>query len=55
MPESAKDHAIADIERALSKNRLTHRIAASMPLDEIVRGNQLVESATMRGAVLLQI
>jgi len=63
MPESAKDHAVADIERALSKGRLTHRIAASMPLDDIVRSNELVESgllgngegARLRGSVVLRL
>ncbi|MDJ0916620.1 MAG: NADPH:quinone reductase [Woeseiaceae bacterium] len=55
MPESAKDHAIADIERALSKGRLKHRTAATMPLNDIVRGNELVESGNARGAVILTI
>ena len=55
MPESAKDHAIADIERALSKDRLKHRIAATMPLKEVVRGNELVESGKARGSVILTI
>ncbi len=63
MPESAKDHAVADIERALSRGRLIHRIGAKMPLDEIVRGNELIESSfginagekTVRGGVILEI
>ncbi len=55
MPESAKDHAIADIERALSKGRLKHRTAATMPLNDIVHGNELVESGTARGSVILTI
>ncbi|MEM1175381.1 MAG: NADPH:quinone reductase [Pseudomonadota bacterium] len=63
MPESAKDHAVADIERALSKGRLIHRISEKMPLDEIARGNELVESSfginagesRIRGGVVLEI
>lgn len=63
MPESAKDHAVADIDRALSKQRLIHRIAERMPLDEIVRGNELVESGLEsstagnkpRGSIILDI
>ncbi len=63
MPESAKDHAVADIERALSRGRLIHRIGAKMPLDEIARGNELIESSfginagasTIRGGVILEI
>ena len=53
MPENAKQFAIADIERALDANRLQHRIAASVPLDDIVRANELVEGSRIRGAVVL--
>ncbi len=63
MPESAKDHAVADIERALSKGRLKHRVAHTLSLDDIVEGNELVESglvaaglqAHARGSVVLEI
>ena len=53
MPENAKQFAIADIERALDASRLQHRIAASVPLDDIVRANELVEGSRIRGAVVL--
>ena len=53
MPENAKQFAIADIERALDANRLQHRIAASVPLDDIARANELVEDSKIRGAVVL--
>lgn len=55
MPESAKQLAVADIERSLTKNSLQHRIARSFPLDEIDRSNELVEQAEVRGAVVLHI
>ena len=55
MPESAKDHAIADIDAALSANALQHRIAHTLPLDRIVEGNELVEQGSIRGAVVLSI
>ncbi len=63
MPESAKDHAVADIERALSRGQLIHRIGAKMPLDDIARGNELIESSfginagetNVRGGVILEI
>jgi len=55
MPEAAKKHAIDDIDRALSNDALQHRIAASMPLDEIVRGNEVIEQGSIRGAVILTI
>jgi len=55
MPESAKQHAIADIVRALRADQLQHQTAASMPLGEIASGNELVEQGSIRGAVILNI
>ncbi len=55
MPETAKQVAIQDIEDSLRENRLQHRIAEILPLDDIVRGNELIESGSTRGAVLLSI
>lgn len=55
MPESAKQHAIADIEEALENDSLDHRIAATFPLDEIAASNELVEQGSIRGAVVLTI
>ena len=53
MPESAKQSAIDDIERALIDNTLQHRIAKTMPLAEIARSNELIEQGSIRGAVVL--
>ena len=53
MPDSAKDHAVADINSALSGGWLKHRIAHSMPLDDIAAGNELIEAGNARGAVIL--
>jgi len=55
MPEPAKQHAIADITRALRADSLQHQVAASMPLNEIASGNELVERGSIRGAVILKI
>jgi NADPH2:quinone reductase len=55
MPVTAKDHAIADINKALADDWLQHRIAESLPLDEIAKGNEIVEQAKCRGAVILTI
>jgi len=54
MPEEAKQSAIADIHEALQNESLQHRIAHTLPLDEIVRGNELVEGGELRGAVVLE-
>jgi NADPH:quinone reductase-like Zn-dependent oxidoreductase len=55
MPEEAKEHAIADINEALAADKLQHRIAHTLPLAEIAKGNELIEQGTIRGAVVLTI
>lgn len=55
MPEEAKAQAIADIHRALSADVLQHRIAHTLPLADIARGNEFVEQGSIRGAVVLTI
>lgn len=55
MPESAKQHAIADIESALERNALQHRIAHTLPLTDIARSNEIIEDGRVRGAVVLTI
>ncbi len=55
MPEDAKEHAVADTNKALSNDALQHRIAETLPLSEIVRGNEVVEQGSIRGAVVLTI
>ena len=55
MPDSAKEHAIADIDSALSEGWMQHRIAHRLPLDEIAAGNEIVEKGECRGAVILTI
>jgi NADPH2:quinone reductase len=55
MPESAKQHAIDDINKALTRGALDHRIAETLPLAEIARGNEVVEQGRIRGAVVLTI
>lgn len=55
MPDSAKDHAIADISKALADGWLQHRIADTLPLDEIAKANEIIEQGDCRGAVILTI
>jgi NADPH:quinone reductase-like Zn-dependent oxidoreductase len=55
MPEEAKMQAVADIEEALAAETLQHRIAHTLPLEEIARSNELVEQGGRRGAVILTI
>lgn len=55
MPDSAKDHAVADITNALREEALQHRIAHTLPLDRIAEGNEIVEEGACRGAVIVTI
>jgi len=55
MPEIAKQLAIADIDTALRAGQLRHRIAKTIPLDEIAVGNELIEQGSIRGSVILEI
>ena len=55
MPEEAKSQAIQDIDEALTAGTLQHRIAETLPLDEVARGNEVIEQGSIRGAVVLTI
>jgi NADPH:quinone reductase-like Zn-dependent oxidoreductase len=55
MPEAAKQSAIDDIDSALRAGHLQHRIARTLPLDDIATGNTLVEEGSIRGSVILNI
>ena len=55
MPDSAKDHAVADMTNVLREEELQHRIAHTLPLERIAEGNEIVERGDIRGAVVLTI
>ncbi len=55
MPESAKQQAIADIDVALRIESLHHRVAKTLPLEDIASSNELIEQGRIRGAVILTI
>jgi NADPH2:quinone reductase len=55
MPEEAKSQAIQDINEALANDTLQHRIAKTLPLNEIARGNEIIEQGSIRGTVILTI
>lgn len=54
MPEAAKQHAIADIDEALESGSLSHRVAHTLPLAEVARAHELIESGRVRGCVIVQ-
>lgn len=53
MPDSAKAHAIADIQSALESETLTHRIAHTLPLSACAQAHELIEAGDVRGCVVL--
>jgi NADPH2:quinone reductase len=55
MPEQAKKHAIEDITRFLTENRLRHRIPHVLPLCELAHANELIERGAVRGCVVVDI
>lgn len=55
MPEEAKLAAIADLTSALERDALVHRIAAAVPLADIVRAHELIEDSSTRGCVVVEL
>ncbi len=55
MPESAKEHAVADISGALAADKLAHRVAHVVPLDDIATSHELIENGGFRGCVVVSI
>jgi len=55
MPEAAKEAAIDDIHEALSADRLQHRFARTLPLDDVAEAHRLIEEGALRGSVVLRI
>lgn len=53
MPEAAKQAAIADLDLYLRENRLIHRVAHTVALDEIARAHELIEQGGFRGCVVV--
>ncbi len=47
--------AVADITRMLAANRLTHNVAATFPLAEIVNAHETVEQGRVAGNVVIQV
>ena len=55
MPETAKQQAILDINRALAKDQLRHRIAQSWSLKETVKAHESIEQGGKDGCVVIDI
>ncbi len=53
MPESAKEKAINDINDMLAKGLFKHRIAAVLPLSNLVESHELIEQGNLGGCVII--
>jgi NADPH:quinone reductase-like Zn-dependent oxidoreductase len=54
MPEPAKQQAIADIDEASRAEKLQHRVAHVVGLDEIAKAHTLIEDGGFRGCVVVR-
>lgn len=55
MPEEAKMQAIADTCRLLEQDRLQHRIAHSLPFEEMAKAHELIERGGCGGCVVVNV
>lgn len=55
MPEEAKEYAIRDIDSALRDDRLVHRIAHIVPLEDVARAHELIEKGGFRGSAVVSM
>ena len=55
MPEEAKAQAVADTQAALVERGLQHRIAETLPFDEMARAHEVIEEGSVRGCVVVTI
>lgn len=55
LPPDVRERAISDLSMLLEGNRLRHNIAARLPLDQIAKAHDLVESGQVSGNVVLEV
>ena len=55
MPEEAKLKAVADTQVALTEGGLQHRVAQTLPFDEMARAHEVIEAGEVRGCVVVTI
>ena len=55
MPEEAKAQAVADTQAALVEGGLQHRIAETLPFDQIAKAHEIIEEGSVRGCVVVTI
>ena len=55
MPDEAKAQAVADTQVALIEGGLQHRIAETLPFDQMARAHEIIEEGSVRGCVVVTI
>lgn len=55
MPEAFKQQSVADISRYMAEGRLTNRVAAEFPLEDIATAHETVEAGRQVGSVVVTI
>jgi len=55
MPEAAKSQAVADTCELLAQGKLQHRIAHSLPFEQMARSHELIEQGGFGGCVVVNI
>ena len=55
MPEEAKAQAVADTQAALIADGLQHRIAETLPFDQMAKAHEIIEAGSVRGCVVVTI
>jgi len=55
MPEEAKAQAVADTQAALTEGSLQHRIAETLPFDQMAKAHEIIEEGSVRGCVVVTI
>jgi NADPH:quinone reductase-like Zn-dependent oxidoreductase len=55
MPETAKARAVADTQALLVEEGLRHRIAQTLPFEEIARAHEIIEEGSVRGCVVVTL
>lgn len=55
MPEAAKAQAVADTCELLAQDKLQHRIAHSLPFEQMARSHELIEQGGFGGCVVVNI
>jgi NADPH2:quinone reductase len=55
MPEEAKAQAVADTQSALARDALRHRVAETLPFEQMAKAHEIIEAGEVRGCVVVSI